>query len=113
MVDLCAIVGCNDGAKEELPDGFVFGLVWNELRKHALPNIRDILTALILTLFFGLTCGWSALGYLTFFILSTALVYLLTRLIYLIRTLLYLHKMKKTFSGVVESIGSLTQSLKK
>lgn len=93
--------------------GFVFGLFWNEFRKHVTPKFRDIITALILTVFLGIVCSWRPLGYLAFFIISLVLIYLVTRLVYLVKILLYFRRMKKKFDGVLKPITAVTDLLKK
>jgi len=85
----------------------LLGIMWKELGKNLLFNIRDVITALVLTLAFGLSCGWTPLGYLLFFLLSLALVYVTVRVAKIVAILLTLRKMKKRVSGVLESVHSL------
>jgi len=93
--------------------GFAFKLVWSEVKDRVLPNLKDILTALILTLLFGLSCGWMLMGGVIFFIISLMLVYVISRIAAVARIILKLNKMRKNVTGLMGSISSLKNAIKK
>jgi hypothetical protein len=93
--------------------GVAFGLVWGELRKHILPNVRDIATAVILTLVFGIACHFSILGIVLFFILALALVYAISRLARFVKIILYVRSMKKKVEGALKPLETLSGIFKK
>lgn len=93
--------------------GFLCGLVWGEFRKRLLPKPLDVATALVLTILFGLACGWPVVAYLLSFMLFLFIVYLTVRLVQVVKALLYLRRMKNKVSGVFGAVGSVKGLLKK
>jgi len=93
--------------------GFIFRVLLNEVKSRILPNLKDVVTALAVTLVFGLYHGWDVQEYAVFFVIALVIVYLVSRLVHIIHVLIGFNRMKKKMGGIVNSMDALKGFLKR
>lgn len=93
--------------------GFIFRLLWGELKKRLLPSWKDLALSCVLTIIFALACKSTIMGLAVFYTLSLLIIYLIPRLVYIIRAYMKYRQARKKISSVTSSVGKLADMLKK